>query len=113
MLRRMNRVNQLISDAENFSAGRINHSHPPPPHLIAVLPTNVTLLKMMIVHFISMVDGGDGDGVGIWHFTMMIMGDTHWEWFSSGCHNLQQPGSSATRKWGECHKSINIRAVRK
>ena len=26
MLRRMNRVNQLISDAENFSAGRINHS---------------------------------------------------------------------------------------
>ena len=36
MLRRMNRVNQLISDAENFSAGRINHFHPPhPPPLIA------------------------------------------------------------------------------
>ena len=35
----MNRVNQLISDAENFSAGRINHFHPPlhPPPLIAHL----------------------------------------------------------------------------
>ena len=28
----MNRVNQLISDAENFSAGRINHFHHPPHH---------------------------------------------------------------------------------
>ena len=28
MLRRMNRVNQLISDAENFWAPSINHFHP-------------------------------------------------------------------------------------
>ena len=29
MLRRMNRVNQLISDAENFWAPSMNHFHPP------------------------------------------------------------------------------------
>ena len=43
MLRRMNRVNQLISDAENFWAPSINHFHPSPSASpIMPDPANVT-----------------------------------------------------------------------